>query len=128
VIFAGKLQLTGLSLQHTAEGLEVKYRWRCLKPVDRDYWCFTHILDERDNIVGYLDHAILNGEPPMPTWKVGDVATERLVFRIPGTPLPGPYRLRLGLFHKDSAQRLPISSSTFPLTDNRTAAIAAIDR
>jgi 4-amino-4-deoxy-L-arabinose transferase-like glycosyltransferase len=128
VIFAGKLQLTGLSLQHTSEGLEVKYRWRCLKPVDRDYWCFTHILDERDNIVGYLDHAILNGEPPMPIWKVGDVAMERLVFRIPGTPLPGPYRLRLGLFHKDSAQRLPISSSTFPLTDNRTAAIAAIDR
>jgi hypothetical protein len=126
VTFAGKLQLTGLSLQHTAEGLEVKYRWRCLRPVDRNYWCFTHILDERDSVVGYLDHAILNGDPPMPAWKVGDVAMEQVVFRIPGTPRSEHYRLRLGLFHKESGERLPISSSTFPLTDNGTAAIAML--
>ena len=125
VTFDGKLQLTGLSLQHTGEGIEVKYRWRCLKPVDREYWCFTHILDERDKIAGYLDHRILNGDPPMQAWKAGDVVLERLVFRI---PRQGQYRLRLGLFHKGSGERLPISGSTFPLTDDRTAAISAIDR
>ena len=52
---------------------------------------------------------------------------ERLVFRVTGIPPPGRYRLRLGLFRKNSGERLPISSSTFPLTDNQTAAIAAID-
>jgi 4-amino-4-deoxy-L-arabinose transferase-like glycosyltransferase len=60
VTFAGKLQLAGLSIRHTDEGFEVKLRWRSLKPVDRDYWCFAHVLDQSGNVVGYLDHQILN--------------------------------------------------------------------
>jgi hypothetical protein len=35
VTFAGTMQLTGLSTQRTADGIEVRYRRRCLKPLDR---------------------------------------------------------------------------------------------
>lgn len=123
VTFAGKLQLTGLSIQHTSEGLEVKYRWLCLKPVDRDYWCFTHVIDPRGNIAGYLDHRILNGEPPTSMWREGDVAIEILMFRSSGIQKGESYRLRLGLFDRESGERLLISRTDFPLTDNQTAAI-----
>jgi hypothetical protein len=122
--FAGKLQLTGLSLDRTDEGLEVKYRWRCLKPVDRDYWCFTHIVDAQGRIAGYLDHQILAGGPPTSNWNEGDAAVERLLFRLPANQGATTYHLRLGVFDRATGERLPISASTFPLTDNDTAALS----
>ena len=125
VTFDGKLQLTGLSCRRTPEGLEVKYRWRCLQPVGRDYWCFTHILDRQGAVAGYLDHQILNGEPATSLWKPGDTAIERLIFRMPEARTGDPYRLRLGLFHRKSGDRLPITASGFPVADQGTAAIVS---
>jgi len=123
VTFAGKLQLTGFSLRHTTEGLEVKLRWRSLTPVDRDYWCFAHVLDHAGNIAGYLDHQILNGDPPTRMWKTGDAALERLLFRPPAVGNAENYQLRLGVFDRASGVRLQISSSDFSLTDHDTAVL-----
>jgi 4-amino-4-deoxy-L-arabinose transferase-like glycosyltransferase len=125
VTFAGKLQLTGLSMQRTPEGLEVKYRWRCLKRVDRAYWCFTHIVDGKGAIAGYLDHQILHGEPPTSQWREGDTAIEKLSFRFSGTQKSKFYRLRLGVFDRASGERLPITASDFPLSDNGTATVVS---
>ncbi len=124
VIFAGSLQLEGIGVATTSEGLEVKYRWRCLKPMDRDYWCFTHVVDRRGNVAGYLDHRILNGDPPTSSWKAGDVALERLIFPLPEADA-GAYDLRVGVFHRESGERLPITESTFPLVQERTAAFVS---
>ncbi len=123
VTFAGKIQLAGVELHHTGEGIEVKLRWRSLKPVDRDYWCFAHMLDQSGNVAGYLDHQILNGDPPTNMWKPGDSAIERLVFRPPTYRNGEIYRVRLGLFDKASGERLAITSSDFPLTDKDTAVL-----
>jgi len=123
VIFADKLELTGLSMERTTDGLEVKYRWRCLKPVDRDYWCFTHVLDAAGNIAGYLDHQILAGGPPTSAWKAGDTAIERLLFRTPSNG--AAYRLRLGIFDRAGGDRLAITAAGVPLSDGATAALFA---
>jgi hypothetical protein len=124
VTFADKFRLTGFSTRPTAAGLEVSYRWRCLRRPDREYWCFTHIVDGQGKVIGYLDHRILNGDPSMSAFKEGDVAIERVLFRSTEI-LPGEkYHFRLGLFNRESGERLPIPSSNFPLTDDKTAAIA----
>jgi len=128
VTFEGKLELSGLSMRRTAEGIEVQYRWRCLKPVPRNYWCFTHILDERGNVVGYLDHPIMKGDPPTSRWPAGSVAIERVLFPLSVGQLPGAYRLRLGLFHKESGERLPVTASSFPLADSNTAAVTPLSK
>ena len=125
VKFDGKLELSGLSTRRTAQTISVQYRWRCLKRVQRDYWCFTHVLDERGNIVGYLDHPVMKGDPPTSNWADGSVAIERLQFTLPEAATGG-YRLRLGLFHKESGDRLPISASSFPLADAGTAAVTPL--
>ncbi|HTM47136.1 MAG TPA: glycosyltransferase family 39 protein [Bryobacteraceae bacterium] len=125
VTFDGKLQLTGLSMEQRAESIEVKYRWRCLKLVTRDYWCFTHIVDRQGAVAGYLDHPILNGSPPTSLWKAGDVVIESLRFQLPADRRSQSYRLRIGLFHRESGQRLPITGSSFPLTDSGTAAFVS---
>ena len=125
--FAGVLELSGLSFQQKDGNLEVKYRWRSLRPVDREYWCFTHILDARGNVVAYLDHRILNGDPPMETWKEGDMALESLSSRSPSIQNGENYRLKIGLYDRASGARLPISSSMFPLTDGGTAVVVDLD-
>jgi len=121
VTFADQLQLTGFSVQRRVRGLEVKYRWRCLKPPDREYWCFTHVIDEQDRVAGYLDHEILNGSPPMITWQKGDMAIERLRLRSVAIQEKTRYRLRVGLFHRPSGVRLPVTGASLPLTDRGTA-------
>jgi hypothetical protein len=95
--------------------------------VDREYWCFTHILDARGNVVAYLDHRILNGDPPMETWKEGDMALESLSSRSPSIQNGENYRLKIGLYDRASGARLPISSSMFPLTDSGTAVVVDLD-
>jgi hypothetical protein len=125
VTFDGKLQLTGLSMRRSPEGIDVKYRWRCLKPLDRDYWCFTHIVDGKGAVAGYLDHQILNGDPPTSLWREGDTAIERLSFRFSGTQKETSYRLRLGVFDHASGARLPVTASDFPLADDRTATVVS---
>ena len=125
VTFGGNVRLTGLSIERTAEGLEVKYRWQCLRAVDREYWCFTHVVDSRGKVAGFLDHRILNGQPPLRLWRAGDTAVEKLLFRWPEAGRQEVYHLRLGLFDRASGERLPISDSAFPLADGQTAAVVS---
>jgi hypothetical protein len=124
IVFDDRLRLSGLSVERTADGLAVKYRWQCLRRLDRAYWCFSHILDSAGTVIGYLDHEIMNGEPPTSAWSPGDTAIERLVFRFT-TPQPGPVRLRLGVFDRASGNRLSITAADAPFADTRTAVIVA---
>lgn len=123
VAFADKIELTGLSIERSGGSLEVTYRWKCLRPVDRDYWCFTHVVDSREHIIGYLDHALLSEQPAVSTWKAGDIAIENLRFRLPERPNREMYHLHLGLFDRGSGERLQITSSSFPVEDGQTSAL-----
>jgi 4-amino-4-deoxy-L-arabinose transferase-like glycosyltransferase len=113
VTFADQLQLIGISASRIALGIEVKYKWLRLKPLDRDYWCFTHVVDAKGNVVGYLDH------------RLNDAAIETRVFRLPDGD-SGTYELRVGIYHPQSGDRLPITESMFPLTQKNTAAVIPV--
>ena len=127
VHFADRVLLTGLSVVQTPRLLQVKYRWRCLKPLDREYWCFTHILDPTNKVIGFLDHQVLHGDPPMTSWKTGDEAIESFEYRFSEPQPPGSVRLKLGLYHVASGERLPVGASKTPsqmkftLADQNTA-------
>lgn len=127
VDFADKVRLTGLSIVQSPHSLQVKYRWRCLKRLDREYWCFTHILDQNNKVIGYLDHQVLHGGPPMTTWNSGDEAVENLEFNFSEPQPEGSIHLKLGLYHLASGERLPIGAFTgpgptkFSLADQNTA-------
>ena len=121
VTFGDQLQLMGFTVQQMPRGLEVKYRWRCLRPLDREYWCFTHVIDEQDRVVGYLDHEIIGGNPPMISWRKGDLAIEKLRLSSAAIQEKTKYRLRMGLFHRPSSVRLPVTGTSLPVTDHGTA-------
>jgi 4-amino-4-deoxy-L-arabinose transferase-like glycosyltransferase len=120
-VFGGQIELTGYSVQQASGSLEVKYRWRCRKPPDREYWCFTHVVDAQGRIVGYLDHDVLSGRPPTTNWREGDTAIEGLRLRSPSIQEKAAYRLRMGLFDRESGARLHVQVASLPVTDNGTA-------
>lgn len=128
VDFGGVFEISGIAFRQTDGAVEVKYRWRCLRPTDREYWCFTHIVDEEDKVAGYLDHRILNGNPSMATWKAGDMAIEDLHLHSPEIRAEKSYRLKVGLYDRTSGKRLTIATSGFPVTDGGTAAVVSGQR
>jgi hypothetical protein len=71
-----------------------------VKPVDRAYWCFTHIVDAKGARRRISDHQILNGEPHFA------VERRRHSNRDPGFPV---FR------DSEDESRLRLGASTAPL-------------
>jgi hypothetical protein len=128
--FGEMLSLTGLSVSRVGYALDVKYRWRCLKRPDREYKCFTHVLDSEGKVIGQLDHYVLDGEPAMRSWAPGDDAVEEMRFRIPEESSRKAIRLRIGLFDPVSGERLRIqlepsrALARFSVVDEGTALLS----
>ena len=119
VDFGGVVALTGMSVNATPDGVKAKFRWRCPRPLDRDYWCFTHLIDAGNRIVAQLDRRLPR-----------DCGGEEIHLRLPsGIPSTG-LRLRFGIYEPSTGERLHISalhdsaSSRFSLTDRATALLA----
>jgi hypothetical protein len=134
VDFGGVLALTGFSAFTSAGEMAVRLRWRCLRSPEREYWCFTHLIDRSNRIVAQLDHRLLGGQPPLRTWRAGDSGEEEFRLRLPagtaaGTTLAG-LRLRFGIYDPPSGDRLrigPLPPSVLPrfsLADRDTALLA----
>jgi hypothetical protein len=126
VNFGNVIKLTGLAFGIENQWLKVIYRWRSLGKLDQELLCFTHILDGRRKVVGFLDHAILGDTilAKAPGW----AANESLRYRLPEGI--DQVHLRLGLFLKASGERLTIQESSaaetmLTLTDRGTAVVAS---
>jgi hypothetical protein len=128
----GLLALTGFSARRTSEDVIVKCRWRCLKRPDRDYWCFTHVIDSRDQLISQFDHRILGGLPPFESWNAGDSGIEEIHIRLPAPSSSARLRIRFGLYDPPSGDRLRVGdrkglpASRFTPANQSTASIAPI--
>jgi hypothetical protein len=85
--------------------LTVDLRWRALRPIDRDYSVFVHLLDTSGQVVAQADGFAWDGAAPTSAWPVGRSLTDRRRLGVPGM---GPYRLRIGLYRLDGGQRLEV--------------------
>jgi hypothetical protein len=128
----GILALTGFSARRTPDDVIVKCRWRCLKRPDRDYWCFTHVIDSQGRLVSQLDHRILGGLPPLQLWNAGDSGIEEIRIRLPAASSAARLQVRVGLYDPPSGGRLRVgdmkglASSRFVAAKDSTALIAPI--
>jgi hypothetical protein len=129
VDFGGVVALTGFSTVKAPDGIGVRFRWRCLKPPDRDYWCFTHLIDGSGKIVAQRDHRLLGGSLPLPSWRADDGGAEEVHLAPPqGTAWDG-LRLRFGLYDPATGDRLRVGPlqgaalSRFSLADQATAVL-----
>jgi len=115
VVFGDRIRLRAFALRTpaTASGdvVQLTLFWEALRPLNRRYKVFTHLLDAEDHIVGQRDAEPLAGLRPTNGWKPGGEITDR--YGVPvlwGTP-PGNYRLEVGLYDAETGMRLTTAES-----------------
>jgi hypothetical protein len=126
VMFGEFIQLTGIGVEQTGDDLTIRFRWKCTRRFDRDYWSFVHVVDAQHNVIGNLDHRLLEDDPPATQWEPDDLAIETLHFHSELRQAARRYRLEVGLYHPASGERLAILHSDFPSADGLTAAVIEI--
>jgi hypothetical protein len=104
--------------------LEMKYRFAVAPDAPafaEDYWVFVHFLDADGELMWTDDH-----QPPTPTrqWKPGQtIEYERTMF-VPKFPYTGQTLVELGLFSRQTNERLPMKGDT---GGQRAYQVAAFD-
>ncbi|MBI2845904.1 MAG: DolP-mannose mannosyltransferase [Chloroflexi bacterium] len=102
-------RLVGVSISPLAPGqdLKVSLFWQSLKPADRDYQIFLHLLDPQGNILAQGDSSPHNGFYPTTLWLLGEIIEDTHLIPLPSPLTPGKYRLRLGMYLLETGERLP---------------------
>jgi hypothetical protein len=104
--------------------LEMKYRFVVAPdapPFNDDYWVFVHFLDADGELMWTDDHQPAN---PTRRWKPGEtIEYERTMF-VPKFPYTGQTVVEIGLFSRQTNQRLPLSGDT---KGQRSYTVASFD-
>ncbi|MBA3533672.1 MAG: hypothetical protein H0T73_17280 [Ardenticatenales bacterium] len=108
--------LLDLQSQRTGEETTIEVLWQVLGPPGRDYTAFVHLLDGAGNVVAQADTLLVDTENVTSArWPVGYVVRHHYL-AASSTP---PTHLRLGLYDRETLQRLPLpeggDSVTIPL-------------
>jgi uncharacterized membrane protein len=105
------IRLTGYALSAPqimpGDILQLALTWETDNPLPaEDYTVFVQVLDATNHLVGQRDAPPLT---PTSAWPVNEpVPDAHGIFIEPGTP-PGKHRLILGLYNRETGQRLPVS-------------------
>jgi hypothetical protein len=82
--------------------------WQALAGMDTSYTVFTHLLDHAEQVWGQKDGPPLDGDHPTTEWQPGEVIVDPYSFVVSPEAPPGTYLLEIGLYHPESAARLPV--------------------
>jgi hypothetical protein len=115
VTFGDQLKLIGADVTATSAQpggqSEITLYWQALKPIDKDYSTFVHLLDANDIVVAQRDMYPGQGLWPTSQMKPGDIITSRYVLNIPATAYaPDQLKWEVGVYDFASQQRLAASS------------------
>ena len=85
--------------------------WQALKPIEKDYSTFVHLLDANDIVVAQRDMYPGQGLWPTSPIKPDDIIASRYVLNIPATAYaPDRLKWEVGVYDFATQQRLPASS------------------
>ena len=102
------LQIEG-PLRHGAT-VRANVLWQALRPPEKDYKVFIHVVDASGQIWGQRDTEPLAGVDPTSHWGEGQIVRDRYEFSI---DIAGPregYGLEIGMYDPDTGARLPLSN------------------
>ncbi len=113
--FDGLIDLLGYDLQPTpsaplrrGERLALTLYWRDVRPVDRSYKVFTHLVGPDGKIYGQSDSVPLAGNAPTSSWVPGEILTDRYDLAVAPTAPLGTYELSVGFYDPENGERLPL--------------------
>lgn len=85
-------------------GVTVDLTWQALRPLDRDYTGFVHVVDGAGNLVAQHDSPPLNGFFPTSFWRPGWPVEESISFPLAS----GDYTVYAGFYAPETGERLTV--------------------
>jgi hypothetical protein len=117
-LFGEAIGLLGYDLESIDSGELVLY-WQSLAPLEENYDVFVHLRDESGNIAAQVDRQPLSGLAPTSLWEQGDIIRDPITRNSVALPeiadlVPGEYDILVGLYVRETGQRLPVSGEQAP--------------
>lgn len=117
VTFADHLNLESYAYALEPGQLNLLLNWRNLSPVETPYKLFVHLVDGAGVMVAQTDQFPVGGFMPPNEWPPDSAIADRHGLVLPMELSTPPYRLRLGWYHPDTGERLPLTAPTGVTTD-----------
>ncbi len=103
---ADALRLVGYETQADSDGLRVTLHWQPLRPLNRNYTTFVHLLDETGQPITQHDHRPGGVFYPTRYWQVTEILRDEHRLTVEADVLGQRYQLRIGGYHLDGAGQL----------------------
>jgi hypothetical protein len=111
VLFGDKITLDKVSLEATADHVEVHLYWLASNAPTEDYQIFVHVYDSAGNQVLQDDSAPVHNRYPTSQWRVGILIDDPHILSV-SAPLPsGDYTVQIGLYRLENGTRLAVTPS-----------------
>ncbi len=99
--------------------LPVTLRWRALRPLDRSYLVFVHLLtNDMQTLITQDDGVPANGTNPTNTWRPGEIIVDPHQLTIPPNTPAGTYQVRVGLYTEAEGRLQVIDSGATEVVEN----------
>ncbi|MFQ5593643.1 MAG: hypothetical protein ACE5HA_05805 [Anaerolineae bacterium] len=114
VVFGDQIALAGYDITPEAaqpgEDLTVKLYWQGLKPIDRDYSLFIHLVGEDNAILSQRDSYPGRGTAPTSEWQPGAVFEDTYRLPVPATAtVPQSTWIAIGFYNLSTHGRLRLA-------------------
>ncbi|MFN2206413.1 MAG: hypothetical protein ACK2UT_10900 [Candidatus Promineifilaceae bacterium] len=109
-VFGGGIKLAGYDLA-AGDAVSLVLYWESLAPVAEDYDVFVHLMDASGKLVAQNDRQPLSGLAATSVWRPGDLIRDPVTVTLPEDLDAGEYTLRLGIYLRETNERLPVSGA-----------------
>lgn len=114
--FGGMIKLQGYDLNvatvRPGATLKLTLFWQALTQIKENYTVFLHLRDSAGNTAAKFDFQPFDGSYPTRNWQPGQALNETRQWVIPAGFPPGQYQLILGLYNRETLERLPLSNDS----------------
>ena len=108
--FRSDLQIGATQVITSNETIEVILNWRVLRQIDQDLTVFVHLYAPDGQLVAQADGYPLLGLAPFWSWAPGQTLQDRRTLSWPVNAPAGAYRLGVGIYDRESGQRVEATS------------------
>ena len=118
-VFGDKIALTGYSLDRRSlkpgESFQLDLWWEGLTRMAQDYKVFIHLMLPPDAVWAQQDRQPQDGAARTSTWEPGQVVRDQYTLTVPPDAPPGIYDVAVGLYDKDTYDRLQFNNDDLPI-------------
>lgn len=99
--------------------LQLVLYWQALRESDTGYTVFTHLLDSQNMVRAQDDNIPVLGTYPTTAWTAGEYIRDEYKLPVDAAAPPGDYSLEVGMYDKNTGQRLPLIDPSGKTIDDR---------